>query len=70
MKTQKLKRTRSAENKKIDLAIKYQDQGKATGGGTVNLKRIRRKLEARNLPLAHATPKPSGKMRRGRHRST
>jgi hypothetical protein len=70
MKTPKLKRTRTAETKKIDLAIKYRDQGKASGGGTVNPKRVRKGLEARNLPLTQAKPKPSGKSRSGRRRST
>jgi hypothetical protein len=65
-----LKSTRSAEKRKIDLAVKYQAQGKATGGGRTRIKKIRRKLEARNLPLTHPVAKPSGKQRKGRRRST
>lgn len=70
MKTPKLKRTRTAENKKIDLAIKYRDEGKASGGGMVNPKRVRKTLEARNIPVTQAKPNPSGKARAGRRRST
>jgi hypothetical protein len=51
MKHPRLKASRQSEKKKIDLAIKYADQGKATGGGHINPKRARRKLEARNVPM-------------------
>jgi hypothetical protein len=70
MKTAKLKTTRTAERRKVDLAIKYRDEGKATGGGRTGVKKIRRGMEARNLPLQKHTPKPSGKQKTGRRRST
>jgi hypothetical protein len=70
MKIPKLKRSRAAEAKKIDLAEKYREQGKETGGGRMSIKKVRKTLEARNLPLTHRTPRPSGKQRSGRRRST
>jgi hypothetical protein len=72
MKTPRLKRTRTAERRKADFAIKYREQGKASGGGYTNLKKGRHALEARDLPLQHK-PRNSGagkKQRRGRHRAT
>jgi hypothetical protein len=70
MKIAKLKKTRSAEKKKIDLAVKFQKEGKATGGGRIGPKKVRRSLEARNLPLQRKPAKPSNKQRAGRRRST
>jgi hypothetical protein len=70
MKTVRLKRTRSAESQKIDLAEKYRRQGKATGGGRIGVKKARRSLEARNLPLQRKPAKTSAKQRTGRRRST
>jgi hypothetical protein len=60
MKTQRLKRTRSAEAKKLDLAIKYREQGEASGGGRGGVKKGRRALEARNLPLQRTAKSGSG----------
>jgi hypothetical protein len=72
MKTPRLKRTRSAEHRKLDLAIKYREQGKASGGGYSGVKKGRRALEARNLPLQRAPRHPAAgkKQRPGRHRAT
>jgi hypothetical protein len=70
MKSTRLKKTRGAETKKIDLAIKYRDEGKATGGGRVGVKKARRALEARDLPVQRKPAKPSNKQRPGRRRST
>jgi hypothetical protein len=72
MKTPRLKRTRSAERRKVDLAIKYREQGKASGGGYSNLKKGRHALEARNLPVQRKPRNPGAgkKQRAGRHRAT
>jgi hypothetical protein len=72
MKTPRLKRTRSAEAKKLEPAVKYREQGKASGGGRVGVKKGRRALEARNLPLQRAPRNPAAgkKQRAGRHRAT
>ena len=70
MKTPRLKRTRSAESQKVDLAEKYRRQGKATGGGLIGIKKARRALEARNLPLQRKPAKKTTKQRTGRRRST
>jgi hypothetical protein len=72
MKTPRLKHTRNAERRKVDLAIKYREQGKASGGGYISTKKARHALEARNLPLQQAPRSPDAgkKQRRGRHRAT
>jgi hypothetical protein len=70
MKTAKLKNTRGAESRKIDLAVKYRDEGKATGGGMISPKKARRRIEARNLPVQPKPANPSTKQRAGRRRST
>jgi hypothetical protein len=72
MKTPRLKRIRDREQRKIDLAIKYREHGKASGGGRIGVKKGRHALEARNLPLQRkpANPAAGRKERRGRHRAT
>ena len=64
--TARLKSNRRAEARKIALAVKYADRGAATGGGRVNPKKIRRKMEARFIPLLQRLSKPSRKQKRGR----
>jgi hypothetical protein len=54
MKTPKLKNTRAAENRKIDLAVKYDRKGKATGGGALHPRKVRKTMEARNIPVKRA----------------
>jgi hypothetical protein len=70
MKTPRLKRTRSAEAQKLDLADKYRRDGKATGGGRIGVKKARRALEARNMPVQRKPAKKTVKQRAGRRRST
>jgi hypothetical protein len=67
----RLKRTRSGERRKVDLAVKYREQGKATGGGRITAKKVAGRLEARNLPLQRAPKRPQAghKQRRGRHKT-
>jgi hypothetical protein len=71
MATQRLKSTRSAERRKVDLAVKYREQGKASGGGRITAKKAAGGLEARNLPLQRAPKHPQAghKQRRGRHKT-
>jgi hypothetical protein len=68
----RLKQNRTAERRKITLAVKYREQGKATGGGRITAKKAAGRLEARNLPLQRAPKHPQAghKHRRGRHGST
>ena len=72
IKTPRLKRTRRAKAKKLDLAVKYREQGKASGGGRGGVKKGRHALEARNLPVQRAPRNPAAgkKQRPGRHRAT
>jgi hypothetical protein len=51
MKKGKLKNSRAAEARKIDLAVKYQSEGKATGGGRQHPRKVRKTMEARNVPV-------------------
>jgi hypothetical protein len=71
MGTPGLKNTRSAERRKVDLAVKYRERGKATGGGRITAKKVAGRLEARNLPLQRAPKHPQAghKQRRGRHKT-
>jgi hypothetical protein len=71
MATQRLKSTRSAERRKVDLAVKYREQGKASGGGRITAKKAAGRMEARNLPLQRAPKHPQAghKQRRGRHKT-
>jgi hypothetical protein len=68
----RIKHNRSTERRKIELAVKYREQGKATGGGRITAKKVAGRLEARNLPLQRAPKHPQAghKQRRGRRRST
>ena len=68
----RLKANRRTEQRKIDLAVKYHEQGKASGGGRITAKKAAGRLEARNLPLQRTPKHPQAghKQRRGRHRST
>jgi hypothetical protein len=68
----RLKSNRNTERRKVELAVKYRDQGKATGGGRITAKKVAGRLEARNLPTQRAPKHPQAghKQRRGRHRST
>lgn len=71
MATPRLKRSKSSEQRKVTLAIKYREQGSATGGGrTKQPKKARRALEARNIPLAKPRSKAGVKQRAGRRRAT
>jgi hypothetical protein len=71
MATQRLKSTRSAERRKVELAVKYREQGKASGGGRITAKKAAGRLEARNLPLQRAPKHPQAghKQRHGRHKT-
>jgi hypothetical protein len=69
MAKRRLKLTRLAEARKIDLAEKYSARGVATGGGRTGTKKIRRTLEARFVPIAERPAKRSKKAKKGRRRS-
>ncbi len=68
MKT-RLKSTRSAERRKVELAVKYSEQGSATGGGHRSQKKLRKQMEARFLPVYQAMPKATNKKKKGRRRT-
>ena len=65
----RLKNTRSAERNKLSRAIKIREEGKETGGWRINIKKVGRTLEARNLPLTKKTSRPSNKQKKGRRRT-
>lgn len=62
-----LKSSREAESRKVDLAVKYAEEGVASGGGHVNPKKVRHSIEARYLPIFERIPTPSRKAKHGRH---
>jgi hypothetical protein len=65
-----LKSRRTAEVKKLSLAEKYAQRGIATGGGRIVLKKVRRSMESREVPLAlQAGTSKGGKIKKGRKRT-
>jgi len=65
-KTLRLKSSRKAETRKVDLAIKYARRGSATGGGRIGAKKLRRNIEARSVPMFQRPGAPRKKMKTGR----
>jgi hypothetical protein len=63
----RIKTRRKAERSKLEAAARFIERGGATGGGRIGTKKLRRSLEAHNIPMVQSLRKPA-KSRKGRRR--